>query len=105
MNAGERWLREQLHGVPDELLEMMISALEEGAGDTADQLAAGAAKLYSRVVRGSGTREDALPLLAADALFTHAFQARAQDAPHRLPELAARWGGAGALAEILPDHG
>ncbi len=104
MSAAEHWLRERLEGVPPELLEEMTRALGPAEGDAADQLAAAAVSLYRRVANGGGGREDALPLLAADALFTHAFEARALEAPDRLLELAERWGGAGTeLPDVLPS--
>jgi hypothetical protein len=58
-------------------------------------------RLYSQVVEGEGGREDALPLLAADALLTHAFQAQAELDPTSLAEFADRWSARGKLGQVL----
>ena len=101
MTAAERWLRERLPAAPAALTEAMLAALPGEPLEVPEALAAGAAALYRRVVEeGSGGREDALPLLAADALLTHAFQAQAETAPEGLAALAARWGAEGRLGEI-----
>jgi hypothetical protein len=68
--------------------------------DVAEALAAGAEALLARVLRGSGGREDALPLLAADALLTHALEARAEADPDAVAGFAARWGGAGRVGRL-----
>ena len=101
MSAAADWLRGHVNAAPEPLLATMIEALPE-AGDLPlpEQLAEGALRLYSRVVRGSGGREDALPLLAADALLTHAFQAQAGEDPEGLGRLAERWGARGRLGEV-----
>jgi hypothetical protein len=78
----------------------MIGALPAGASGIPDALAEAAVSLYGEVIRGSGGREDALPLLAADALLTHAFHAQAELDPAGVPALAARWGAAGRLGEL-----
>lgn len=101
MTAAERWVRERLAGAPPALLDAMAAALpgDDGA-PVPDALAGGAMRLLERAARGSGGREDALPLLAADALLTHAFQAQAEADPAGVAALAARWGGAGRLGEL-----
>jgi hypothetical protein len=78
----------------------MIAALPPAAASDADALAEAAIQLYASVAERSGGREDALPLLAADALLTHAFQAQAEVAPDALDDFARRWGGAGRMGEI-----
>lgn len=100
MSEAERWLRERLATAPESLLEAMAAALPGERLDVPDALAAGALVLYGQVVRGSGGREDALPLLAADALLTHAFEAQAELDPAELESFANRWGAAGRLGEV-----
>lgn len=105
MNAAERWLREHLPTAPPGLLAEMTSALHAASASVPDDLAAGALRLYQSVVEGPEERAAALPLLAADALFTHAFQAQAELDPDGISQLALRWGGAGelgTLAHALP---
>lgn len=90
MTAAAAWLRQRDAGVPPVLLEAMLSALPEDDDAAVPQaLAAGALRLYAEVGRGSGGREFALPLLAADALFTHAFEAQAETATEGLEALIA----------------
>lgn len=101
MSEAERWLRDRVGGAPEELVREMVAALPPAASVPA-ALAEGAIALYGATVRGSGGREDALPLLAADALFTHAFQAQAERDPAGLAGLAARYGAAGRLSEVAP---
>jgi hypothetical protein len=102
VSEAERWLRERVDGAPEELVREMISALPATSPSVPAALAEGALSLYCATVRGSGGREDALPLLAADALFTHAFQAQAELDPGGLRALAARYGAAGRLSEVAP---
>jgi hypothetical protein len=104
VSPAEAWLREHLAGAPPRLLEAMASALpadaSSGVTTVADVLAEGALALYARVLRGTGGREDALPLLAADALMTHALEAQAQADPDGLAAFTERWGATGRLAEL-----
>jgi hypothetical protein len=102
MNEAERWLRSRVPGAPAQLLTTMISALPETADSLPDALAAASVRLYAQVVDGAGGREDALPLLAADALLTHAFQAQAEIDASGLAALADRWSARGRLGEVLP---
>lgn len=107
MTPAEAWLRERLAAAPPRLLDAMLEALPPEALPVPDALAGGALRLYEAVALGSGGREAALPLLAADALLTHAFQAQAEADPDGVAELAARWGGAGrlgTLAERISAH-
>jgi hypothetical protein len=97
VTPAEQWLRERLPAAPSRLLEAMIAALPASATSVPDALAEGALTLYAEVLRGTGCREDALPLLAADALLTHTFQ---ELDPAGIPELARRCGGAGRLGEL-----
>ncbi|HYW07406.1 MAG TPA: hypothetical protein VE913_10640 [Longimicrobium sp.] len=99
MTPAEAWLRERLADTPPELLDAMIHALPED-GEVADALAAGAMALYRAVLAGNGRREDAFPLLAADALFTHALEARAEADPDGVAHFAQIWGGAGKLGAL-----
>jgi hypothetical protein len=99
MTAAE-WVRGRLGDAPPALLDAMLAALP---GDVRmpvpDALAAGALRLYASLP-ASGRREDALPLLAADALFTHALEAQAEADPDGVPALAERIGAAGALGRL-----
>lgn len=101
MRAAESWVRTRLGGAPERLIDEMVSALPATALSDAEALAEGALALYARVLSGTGGREDALPLLAADALLTHAHAACAETDPAGLDAFAARWGGAGRLAEVI----
>ncbi|HEX6926208.1 MAG TPA: hypothetical protein VF167_12380 [Longimicrobiaceae bacterium] len=100
MSTAENWLRSRVGKVPPSLLECMVKALPQEASGTPEALVDGALHLYDQVVRGSGGREDALPLLAADALFTHAFEAQATFAPDQIDDLVARC--ERRLGELLP---
>lgn len=96
----EQWLRTHVAGAPEQLVSAMVAALPPTAGSVPETLAAGALDLYSRVARGTGARADAEPLLAADALFTHAFQAQAELSPADLTGFATRLNT--RLAEVAP---
>lgn len=100
MTSAEVWLRGQLPDAPTALLETMIAALKDEADEVPAELSAAAMRLYAQVARGQGGREDALPLLAADALLTHAFQAQAELRPAALDSLVARC--QDGLKEIVP---
>jgi hypothetical protein len=98
--TGAEWLRGRLADAPPALLDTMLAALPaDGELPVPDALAAGALALYARLPV-SGGRADALPLLAADALFTHALEAQAEADPDGVAALADRTGAAGALAEL-----
>jgi hypothetical protein len=104
VTAAEAWVRGRLAGAPPALLEAMLAALPADGGlPVADALAQGALTIYARLLAGGAgaDREDALPLLAADALFTHALQAQAEADPDGVPALAERIGAAGALAGLV----
>jgi hypothetical protein len=101
VTPAERWLRERLEGSPPHLLARMAGGLPAESASIPDALAAGAIELYRQVLRGRCGREDALPLLAADALLTHAFEAQAELEPTGVPALAARWGAGGRLGELV----
>jgi hypothetical protein len=103
VTPAEAWVRGRLAGSPPALLDAMLAALPADAAlPVADALAEGALAIYARLLAGGAgaLREDALPLLAADALFTHALQAQAEDDPDGVPALAERIGAAGALAGL-----
>ncbi len=100
MTAAE-WVRGRLGDAPPALLDAMLAALPaDGGMPVPDALAAGALALYARLP-ATGGREDALPLLAADALFTHALEAQAELDPDGVAALAERVGAAGALAGLV----
>ncbi len=99
MTAAE-WVRGRLGDAPPALLDAMLAALPADAAlPVPDALAAGALALYARLP-ATGDRADALPLLAADALFTHALEAQAELDPDGVAALAERVGAAGALAGL-----
>lgn len=101
MNDAERWLRMRLAGAPSALLDVMSAALPDDEGSAVPQtLALGGAALYAQVLRGGGGREDALPLLAADALFTHALQAQTETDPAGLADFAGWMTGSPAFAAL-----
>jgi hypothetical protein len=100
VSEAERWLLSHAGAAPADLLASMKAALSETSGlAVPDALAGAAMRLYARVATGPGGRADALPLLAADALLTHAFEAQAELDPTGVAELARRWGG--RMAEVL----
>jgi hypothetical protein len=101
MTGARRWLRGRLGDAPPELLRTMVEALPPHEAPIPDALAAAAMDLYDRVLASSGGRSDALPLLAADALLTHAIEAQAEENPAGLADFVARWGGAGRLGEMV----
>lgn len=79
----------------------MASAIPaDPSADAPESLAMGAFSLYAKVLAGTGGREDALVLLAADALLTHAFQAQAEMDPARLEHFGGRFGSAALLAAM-----
>lgn len=99
--TAEAWLRSRAGEAPSHLLEAMVQAVGgQGEGALPDRLAEAALSLYSQVLTGTGGREDAFPLLTADALLTHAFEAQAELEPERLLEFADRWDGR-RMAELL----
>jgi hypothetical protein len=101
------WLEGTIPSAPEELREMLVSALgrfpNEEMPNVAEALARAARDLYSEVLAGTGGREDALVLLAADALFTHAFRAQAELNPTGLTDFAERWGGRGEIGRLAED--
>ncbi|MQA90020.1 MAG: hypothetical protein GEU90_07285 [Gemmatimonas sp.] len=101
MTRSERWIEERLGSAPRELLDVMRAAVRaHDLPDVPEALAAAAIALYKQVVDGAGGREDALPLLAADALLTHAFEAAAEADPSSIGCCAQRWGGRGGLGKV-----
>src|SRR5690606_3951221 len=104
VTGGERWVRQRLASAPPRLTEAMTTGAWEPGDSVAEELALRATALYETVVESSGGREGALARLAADALFTHAFQALAETDPEAIPAFAARWGG-GRLGRLARDSG
>jgi len=97
VSEAERWIRVRLPDAPPSLIDSMAEAVRGSAAAIPDALADGAAALYARVATGAGGRGDAFPLLAADALLTHAFQAQAEIDPEGVAALAQRIGASGVL--------
>jgi hypothetical protein len=101
VSPAEAWIRERLGDAPPALLDAMVKALPADADRSIpDVLAEAALSLLGTLAAGNGGREDALPLLAADALLTHAFEAQAEFDPDGLAALADRFGAAGALGRF-----
>lgn len=100
MSPAEQWLRERCGSAPAELVDAMVAGLPDDGSDLGAALAGGALALYRDVVSREGGREDALTLLAADALFTHSFQAMAESNPESLSDFANRWGGTDLLGRL-----
>jgi hypothetical protein len=99
--SAAAWLRAHVPDTPPALMDAMLAALPSDGGDSIpDALAAGAMRLYAELRAGCAERADALPLLAADALLTHALQAQADADLDALPAFCERWGAAGALGQI-----
>jgi hypothetical protein len=101
VSDAAEWLRDRLPGAPGPLLDCMVRALPADAPGVPDALATAALSLYAQVAGGGGGRQDALPLLAADALLTHAFQAQAETDPDGVSDLATRWGAEGRLGDLV----
>lgn len=103
---AESWLVEHTGGAPDRLVASMIEAVRAvDDGEVPQQLAQAAILLYGQVVSTGEGREAALPLLAADALFTHAFEAQAKLDPEGLDAFADERANAHRLAQLLPMTG
>jgi hypothetical protein len=93
------WVRERLGDCPPALLAAMIEALPADASLPVPEAMAHAAVALLGTLGGL-RRAEALPLMAADALLTHAFHAQAEADPEGLAALAERFGAAGALGAI-----
>jgi hypothetical protein len=104
VTSGERWIRVRLADAPVALVEEMCRAVRSAAAEddgVAEALAAAATHLYAAVAAGAGGREAALPLLAADALTTHALEASAQADSDAGAAFAAGWIEAGGRLGVL----
>ncbi len=100
MTAAEAWLRERVPGAPPRLLEAMVSALRADDEVSVPEALAEASLGLLTGLPGRGARTgDALPLLASDALLTHALEAQAELDPAGLPEAVERWGARGRIGE------
>ena len=88
MTAESDWLRASTEGAPAVLADAMAGALRNHTSPLPEALAQAALALFAEVVAGDGGRADALPLLGADALLTHAFAAQAELDPAGIPALA-----------------
>jgi hypothetical protein len=100
VSPAEQWLRQHLPATPRPLLACMIEALPALSESVPHALAEAALRLYAEVVVSDSGRHTALPLLAADALLTHAFQAQAEQDATGIRDLASRWGAAGQLGAL-----
>lgn len=101
--TAEGWLTEHVGDAPPRLVETMMDALNSVEGESIpEHLTEGAFLLFRRVIEGSGGREDALPLLAADALLTHAFEAQAELNPEALDDFTRHLARAERLAALAP---
>ncbi|HEX8391333.1 MAG TPA: hypothetical protein VF665_03160 [Longimicrobium sp.] len=99
MTPAEAWIRGRLGDAPPALLAEMIGALPADASlPIPAAMGQGAHSLLATL--SGEPRSEALPLLAADALLTHAFAAQAELDPDGIAALAERWGAAGALGEM-----
>lgn len=78
MTETERWIDQRLAEAPEAVRAAMRRAVAGQPGAPGEVLARSALAEYGRVLSGTGGREDANPLLIADALLTHAFQAEAE---------------------------
>ncbi len=97
----ETWLLEHTDGAPDRLVASMMEAVREvPAAPIPEQLADAAIWLFGRVDEAGEGREAALPLLAADALLTHAFEAKAELDPQGLDDFALVQTRAVSLAQL-----
>jgi hypothetical protein len=101
--SARLWLLERLGAAPPALLQAMLAAFPDSPGPVPEVLAEAAAGLYESVARGPQDRSAALPLLAADALMTHAIQAQAELDPSRLERRLAAWGGGGRIGRIVTE--
>lgn len=99
MTAAEAWVRERLAGSPPALLAAMVAALPADESLSVPEAMAGGAVALLGTLRGE-RRDEALPLMAADALLTHALHAQAEADPDGVAALAERIGAAGALGGI-----
>lgn len=99
MTPAEAWIRERLGDAPPALLAAMIAALPADESLSVPEAMAGAAVALLGTLDGA-RRDEALPLLAADALLTHAFAAQAETDADGVAALAERFGAAGALGAI-----
>ncbi|MGQ0561329.1 MAG: hypothetical protein ACT443_05590 [Gemmatimonadota bacterium] len=90
MSDAERWLSARIEQAPAQLRQRMLAALAEVPPELAthDRLAEAAFACLQRATRGSGRREDALQLLTADALLTHACEAAAEAGSETLAAFA-----------------
>jgi hypothetical protein len=103
VSPAAAWTAERLAGSPPALREAILAALPaDPALPVSEALAEGALALYASVAGGCLQRADALPLLAADALATHALEAQAEADPAGLAALAARM--EGRIGRLAPEE-
>lgn len=104
-NATRLWLEPRLADAPLELRDDILQLLDTTPGldlsDPVDALAAAALAGFEQVVAGTGSRSEALRLLAADAALTYAFEVAAEVG--RSAELADRVGLDGELGKRLTE--
>ncbi len=101
-SAVRRWLEPRMDGAPEELRERMWAAISGVETDEVPRaLAQAAIRCLDEALAQGGTRGGAGPLLAADALLTHACEAAAEMAGVGTVEEVA---GVAPLSQRLEQH-
>ena len=86
--SAQTWLSERFRGIPDALRTRLQQVLTHNHHDGEPaEVFARLARATIGELRGDGSREDALTLLAADALMTYACEATAEGEPERLADV------------------
>lgn len=95
MSDAPAWLADRAASAPGQLVERMAAALRACSAATIhDHIAEAGAIALASALRTESRRERALDLLTADALFTHACEAAAEQGGRTLADFAARWNAA-----------
>ncbi len=82
---AQTWLSERFRGIPDALRARLLHVLTHNDHDGEPAVVfARLARVTIGELRGDASREDALTLLAADALMTYACEAAAEADPASL---------------------
>ena len=99
----ETWLTGRLESAPPELAEAVRPLVRGCLAEGEDGLVRAALDALAAATEGDATRDDAVTLLAADAILTYALEAAADPAlggsAARASELAARIGPGGLIGE------
>ncbi len=86
---AQTWLSERFRGIPDALRTRLLHVLTHNDHDGEPPVVfARLARVTIGELRGDASREDALTLLAADALMTYACEAAAEADPASLRGMA-----------------